>query len=194
MVGQYTSGPSSLVVAWAQFVLAVTAALAAVTWLAGSGDGSRVLSRRAVAAVTAAVAVAAAGPAVQAAFTTVSSSGPAIQVYISLPGIAGFLRCGLTALIGGTLLVVAGRLVPAVRRRVLLLSVPALAAEAMMHWAFGGFLTASPRFAQPVAALTAPQWAALAAVPALGLVIGLVWLSRHERLLRHLATRPSDAP
>jgi hypothetical protein len=76
---------------------------------------------------------------------------------------------------------------------VLLLAVPALAAGALVHWTFGGFLASSPRFTQPVQ-LTAPQWVALAAVPVLGLVAGMIWLGRHERMLRQLAAQPSDPP
>jgi hypothetical protein len=188
---RYTGDPSSVVAEWWQFVLAVTGALAAVTWLAGSGDGGRRLPRRAVAAVAIAVAVTAAAPAVQSAFTTVTVTGPGIEVFSPLSGIAGYLRYGLVALLGGTLLVVAARLGPVVRRRVLLLSVPALAVVGLVHWTFGGFLAASPRFTQPVL-LTAPQWAALAVVPIVSLATGLIWLTRHERMLRELAARPSD--
>jgi hypothetical protein len=192
---QYTGSPSAVVAAWWQFVLAVTAALAAVIWLAApAGNGGvRQLSRRAMVAVAAAGAVVAAVPAVQAAFTTVTSQGPYRVVSSPLSGISGYLRYAMVALMGATLLVAAARLGPAARRRVLLLSVPALAAGALVHWTFGGFLASSPRFAQPVQ-LTAPQWTALAAVPVLGLVAGMIWLGRHERMLRQLAGPPPDAP
>jgi hypothetical protein len=192
---QYTSDPSSVVAAWWQFVLAVTAALAAVTWLAASSDngGARRLSIRVMAAVAAAGAVVAAAPAVQAAFITVTSRGPYLVVSSPLFGISGYLRYAMVALMGATLLVAAARLGPAVRRRVLLLSVPALAAGALVHWTFGGFLASSPRFTQPVL-LTAPQWTALAAVPVLGLVTGMIWLGRQERMLQQLAAQPADPP
>jgi hypothetical protein len=189
LVIQYSSDPSSVVVAWWQFVLAVTAALAAVTWLAApadDGSGQR-LSRRAM------TAVAAAGVVVAAAFSSVASPGPYPVVSSPLAGISGLLRYALLALMGAALLVAALRLSPAVRRRVLLLAVPALAAGAVVHWAFGGFLASSPQFPQPVL-LTAPQWAALAAVPVLGLVTGMIWLGRHERMLHQLAIQPSDSP
>jgi hypothetical protein len=189
LVIQYSSDPSSVVVAWWQFVLAVTAALAAVTWLAGSADdgsGQR-LSRRAMAAV------AIAGVVVAAAFSTVASPGPYQVVSSPLTVISPLLRYALLALMGAALLVAALRLSPAVRRRALLLSVPALAAGALVHWTFGGFLASSPQFPQPVL-LTAPQWAALAAVPVLGLVTGMIWLARHERMLHQLTIQPPDSP
>jgi len=196
VAGQYASDPSSVVAAWWQFVLGVTAALAAVIWLAGSGDGSRLLpgrrlSKRSMAVVAAVAAVAAARPAVESAFLAITGSGPGFSLLGPLFRVDGDLRFGLMVLLGGTLLVAAGRLALAVRRRVLLLFLPALAAGILVHWTFGGFLAASSRFRPPVP-LTGPQWAALAAVPVLGLVLGVTWLNRHERMLHALATRPSD--
>jgi hypothetical protein len=176
LVVQYIGDPPATVMAWWQFVLAATAALAAVAWLAGpvgSGGGQR-LSRRVM------TAVAAAGVVVAAAFTFMTSPGPYVVVYSPLPGISGHLGYATLALMGAMLLVPAARLGPAVRRRVLLLSLPALAMGALVRWTFGAFLVSNPGFARPILP-NAPELVILAAVPVLGLVTGMAWLRRRER-------------
>jgi hypothetical protein len=194
LVTVHASDPSAVVLSWWRFILAITATLATIAWLASPRQASRVLPLWTVAAVVAAVAAIAASPLVTAAFTTVTVAPfhGSYVVYSELDGIEGYLRYGLIAVMAAGLLMGVARLGTAVRRRVLVMAIPTLAAWALVRWTFGGFLAASPRFAQPVQ-LTVPQWIALAAVPVLGLVIGMSWLGRHERMLRRLATQPADA-
>jgi hypothetical protein len=168
-------------------MLAVMTALAAVTLLAGPRIQARPLSLRAVAAVAAVAAALAAAPAAGAASTSVITvTGQGVSTSNPLSAIEGLLADGLLAGLAITLLVVVARLRPAARRRVLVLSLPVAAAAALTAWGFGGFLAASPRFINPVL-LAAPQWAALGTAPVLAFAIGMVWLSRHERMLRLVA-------
>jgi hypothetical protein len=176
------------VTSWWQLVLAVTAALAAIVALTGPGAAGRPLTRRAAGGVLAVAALAVAAPAISAAFTTVTPLGPGGAAMASSPldGIAGFLRYGLLALIAITVAAAVASIARPARRRVLILALPAGSAAALTAWWFGGYLAASPRFIPPVL-LTAPQWAALAAVPLLSFAAGAAWLARHERMLLAVA-------
>jgi hypothetical protein len=181
---RYASAPSFLVVSWWQLMLAVTTALAAVTLLAGPPGGNRPLSRRVIAAVTALAAVLVAAPAIESALTTFTSYDDGAVVAASNPmfGAEGLLREGLLAGLALMLLVAVARLSAAARRRVLVLSVPVAAVAVLTAWGFRGFLASSPQFPHPVL-LSAPQWAALAAVPVLGFAAGMMLISRHERMI-----------
>ena len=83
------------------------------------------------------------------------------------------------------ILIAATRLRPPSRRRVAVLALTVLSAAGLTVGAFGGFIASSQRFAPPVL-LTAPQWAALAAVPVLTFAAGLTLVTRHERRLRRV--------
>jgi hypothetical protein len=180
---RYASAPPFLVVSWWQLMLAVTTALAAVTLLAGPQGGNRPLSRRVIATVTTLAAVVVAAPAIESALTTVTIyDGGAVVASSPVSGAEGLLREGLLAGLALMLLVAVARLSAAARRRVLVLSVPAAAVAVLTAWGFGGFIASSQRFPHPVL-LSAPQWAALGAVPVLGFAAGMMLISRHERML-----------
>jgi hypothetical protein len=185
---RYAGDPASLVMSWWQLMLAVTVALAAIVMLTGAADSHRPLSRRAIGVMLAAAALAVAAPAISAAFTTVTplGSGGAAVMSSPLDGMAGDLRYGLFALIAITVVTVVAGIARPARRRVLIMALPVGSAAALTAWGFGGFLAASGRFTPPVM-LTAPQWAALAAVPLLSFAAAAAWLSRHERMLRAIA-------
>jgi hypothetical protein len=193
VVARHATEPWALVDSWWQLILAVTASVATIAWLANPRPANRVLPRWSLVAMAGVATVFAASPLVYSAVTRVRLYHGGSVVSSVLNGMAGDLNYGLIAVMAAALLVGLARLAPAVRRRVLIMTVPELAAWALVQWAFGGFLASSPRFAQPVQ-LTAPQWAALAAVPVLGLVAGMIWLGRHERMLRQMAGQPSDPP
>ena len=182
----YAGSPWFLVEAWWQLLLAGVAALAAIAVLAGPGAGRRALSWRVTVAMIVAAAVAAAVPAAEAALSTVRAlPGGGGEVSNPLFGIQGLLDYGLLALVAVVILIAATRLRPPARRRVAVLVLTVLSATGLTVWAFGGFLTSSPRFA-PAVPLTAPQWAALAAVPVLTFAAGLTLVARHERRLRRV--------
>jgi hypothetical protein len=103
----------------------------------------------------------------------------------------GILDAGFAAALAASVLVAVGRLSYPVRRRVVILVLPAAAAAALVRWTFGGFIASSPRFVHPVL-LTVPQWAALGAVPVLAFVAGTMWLRRHERMLHRISTAHLD--
>jgi hypothetical protein len=189
----YAGNPSALVTSWWQLMLAVTAALAAIVARSGATAPRRLLGRSAALGVLASVVLAVAGPAISAAFTTITPlGGGAAMASSPLNGVAGFLRYGLFALLTVTVLAAVISIGPAARRRVMLMALPAGSAAAIVAWGFGGFLVASPRFTPPVL-LTAPQWAVLAAVPLLSFAAGVAWLGRYERMLR-LTAEGRQAP
>jgi hypothetical protein len=185
LAARYAGDPASLVTSWWQLMLAVTVALAAIVALSPAAAARRPLTRRAIGGTLAAAALAVAAPAISAAFTTVTplGSGGAALMSSPLDGVAGYLRYGLFALIAVTVMTVVAGIARPARRRVLIMTLPVGAAAALTAWGFGGFLAASGRFTPPVM-LTAPQWAALAAVPLLSFAAAATWLSRHERMLR----------
>jgi hypothetical protein len=180
----YSASPSLVVTSWWKLILALVIALSA---LVAVGSENRVLSWRPVTAVSVAAALLAAWPAVLAATVTVTAApGGGTVAYSPLSGGEGFLADGLLAFVLIVLLLVVARLSPAIRRRVVISLLPAVVTTALVEWTFGGFIASSQRFVHPVQ-LTAPQWAALALVPVLGFAAGLIWLARHERMLRALA-------
>jgi hypothetical protein len=69
-----------------------------------------------------------------------------------------------------------------VRRRLLVLLMPAVSVAAMIKLTFNGFMESSVRFNPPVL-LEPEQWVALVAVPVTAFLAGLVWLHRRERRL-----------
>jgi hypothetical protein len=71
---------------------------------------------------------------------------------------------------------------PAVRRRAVVLLLPAFVTTALVCWGFQGFLPTGPPFGPLM--LSPLQWGALVLVPAIGVAAGLVGLRLYERLLR----------
>jgi hypothetical protein len=193
LAARYASDPSFLVLSWWQLTLAVMTALAAVTLLAAGEGGNRPLSWRAITILAGTAAVLAGAPAIESAFSTVTTAhGVGSAVPNSLSGIQGLWADGLVAGLALTLLAAAERLSPAACRRLAVLSVPVAAAAAVTGWGLRGFLASSPRFAHPVL-LAAAQWAALGVVPVLGFAAGMILLGRHERMLRLVAAGQYDA-
>jgi hypothetical protein len=183
--------PTYLVGSWWQVILEITVAMAITGWLAGprpasSRQASRVLPRWTVEAVAAVLALYAVTPLVAAAFTTVQPvhGGGGYATVSELGGVASGLNYGLIVAAAAVLLIAVIRLDLAVRSRVLIMALPALTAR----WMFGEFPAVSPQLGQPVQ-LTASQWAELAVLPVLGLVAGMIWLRRHDRM----ATQHTDA-
>jgi hypothetical protein len=181
---QYSADPSGLVTSWWKIVFAMVIAVSAFVAIGGE---NRPLSRRAIAATMAAAALLGAWPAVEtASVTAISSVDGGTTFYSPLFGVQGLATDAVLGLNAIVLLVVVGRLGSAVRRRVVILLLPTAGVMALVTFTFGGFLAASPRFANPVL-LTAPQWVALALVPVAVLLVGLVWLARYERMLNRVA-------
>jgi hypothetical protein len=178
----YPGNPAALVTAWWLVTLAVMTALAAVAAAVRPGTGRRPRWLIAVGLLSAAAATA--FPVVEAGFSSVTAfPGGGESVSNPLSGIEGPLRYGLAAAIAISAAGIVVRQVPAVRRRIILLALPALSAAALTAWAFGGFLASTMQFGPP-ARLTAVQWAALGTAPALAFAAGLTLIARHERTLR----------
>lgn len=180
----YSAGPWLLVDDWWQLILAGLAALSAITVLAGPGTARRPLSWPVTVAMIAAVAALAAAPAAETAFNTARAlRGGATEISNPLFRIQGLLDYGPLALMGVVIMIAATRLRPPARRRVAVLALPVLSAAGLTGWVSGGFRVPGQQFTTPVL-LTAPQWAALGAVPVLAFAAGLTLVSRHERALR----------
>lgn len=186
--------PWAIVNAWWVIILMITAALATVPWLVSPRRARWVLPRATMAVISCLMTLLAATPLLAAAFNAVMpAQGGFIVSGVRQGFFGGFVNYGLAAAALLGLLAGVTRLSPAVRRRVLILVIPALAAWALVEWEFGGFIASRPWFPPPVP-LTVPQWAVLAAVPVLGLIAGMTWLGRHERMLRRRTTPPTAAP
>jgi hypothetical protein len=94
-------------------------------------------------------------------------------------GLARLLAYALALVIG----LVAMRLADGgVRRRLFVLTAPAIALSAVITFGFGGFVASSRRFDPPVL-LVPEQWVVLMVVPILTLFVGVAWVRRRERRL-----------
>jgi hypothetical protein len=172
------SGP--LMVSYWQAVVALVAAVSALGSLRGQG---RPLSWWAITALAAAAAILAGWPAVEAAFVTytpiTANSG---TISDPLGGIAGWLNDGLFA---ATLILMAAAIAalrPAVRRRTIVLLLPAFVTTALACWGFRGFLPDGLPLG--LLMLSPLQWQDLVLVPAIGVVACFIGLRLYERLLR----------
>jgi hypothetical protein len=169
------AGP--LLVAYWQAGAALVTATAALGSLRSQG---RPLSWRAVTALAAASAILAGWPAVEMAFVKITS-GTANSGTISDPlwGIEGWLTDGLFAVTLILMIAAISVLRPAVRRRAIVLLLPAFVTTALACWGFQGFLpNGIPGPLVPV------QWQPLALVPVIGVVTCFIGLRLYERLLR----------
>jgi len=189
MLALVVSGhPGVLMVSYWQAAMALVTAAATLGSLPGSLLGSprsqgRPLSWRAVAALAAAAAILAGWPAVEAAsvrYTPITAGSGTISD--ALAGTEGWLGDGLFAGILILMLVAVLALRPAVRRRAVVLLLPAFVTTALACWGFRGFAPAGPPFGPLV--LSPLQWQDLVLVPLAGVAAGLAGLRLYERLLR----------
>jgi len=80
---------------------------------------------------------------------------------------------------------------PGVRRRGVVLLLPAFVTTALVCWGFQGWLPTGPPFGSLM--LSPLQWQDLVLVPVIGVAPGLIGLRLYERLLRRrAATAPAD--
>jgi hypothetical protein len=176
----YSSSPSGFVSSWWKLVFDVVIALSAFVAVRSE---HRPLSWPAATAIAAAAALLAAWPTIEEASVTFTPNAGGGGIASSpFFGVQGFVTDGLLALVMIVVLVAVGRLIPAVRRRVVILLLPTVGALALVSWTFGGFLASSPRYLHPVL-MTPPQWAVLVLVPVASFCGGLIWLGRYERFL-----------
>jgi hypothetical protein len=193
VAGVYVENPADLVAQWWRLVLAVAAAAALTTVIrpAAAGDRAHPLGVRARIAVGVAAILAGAAPAIEALTVIVTPMGPSgfSETYwgplgsFGLPWMDHRPLASLAALVVMiALAIVVVRLSPAVRRRVVVLTLPAAVTALVVTLTFGGFMASSPRFIPPVY-LIGPQWVSLMAVPVLAFVGGTWLVARYERKL-----------
>jgi len=143
----------------------------------------RPLSWRAVTALAAAAATLAGWPAVEVATVTYNPiTANSDTISDPLSGIAGWLNDGLFASILILMLAAIAALRPAVRRRAVVLLLPAFVTTALACWGFRGFLPGGLPFG--LLMLSPLQWQVLVLVPVIGVVAGFIGLRLYERLLR----------
>jgi hypothetical protein len=190
----YAEYPWDVVTSWWILVLAVTAAAAQVLTVRPEAEPPgerRRLGPRSRIAVAVAALFAATAPALESFTVVVTQLGEHAYTesyrppfnYLTLP-VAGHrpvVSIALTVLVV-LLAVLVLRLSPAVRRRVVLLGLPAAVTQLVVLWTFNGYLQSSPRFDPPVY-LVAPQWISLVAVPILVFAFGAWLIARYERRL-----------
>jgi hypothetical protein len=170
------AGP--LMVAYWQVAVALATVASALGSLRSPG---RPLSWRAVTALAAAGVILAGWPAVEVAFVrytpiTANSS----RISDPLAGIGGWLNDGLFAATLILMLTAIAALRPAVRRRAIVLLLPAFVTTALACWGFQGFLPTGVPFGSLV--LSPLQWPTLVLVPVIGVVTCFLGLRLWERL------------
>jgi len=176
-----------LMVAYWQAVVALVAATSALGSLRSQG---RPLSWRAVTALAAAAAILAGWPAAEVAsvtYTPITANSGTISDPLS--GMQGWLTDGLFAVTLILMLATMAALRPGVRRRAVVLLLPALVTTALVCWGFQGFVPTGPPFGPLM--LSSLQWQDLVLVPVIGVVAGFIGLRLYERLLRR---RESEKP
>jgi hypothetical protein len=161
----------------------VAVALAVVTSALGSlRSQGRQLSWRAVTALAAAGAVVAGWPAAEMAFVTYTPvTADSGTISDPLRGIGGWLNDGLFAATLILMIAAIAALRPAVRRRAIVVLLPAFVTTALVCWGFQGFLPNGI----PFGPLVLTQWQALVLIPVIGVITCLTGLRLYERLLRH---------
>jgi hypothetical protein len=178
-----------LMVAYWQAVVALVAAASALGSLRSQG---RPLSWRAVTALAAAAAILAGWPAAEVAsvtYTPITANSGTISDPLS--GIDGWLGDGLFALTLILMLAAIAALRPAVRRRAVVLLLPAFVTTALACWGFRGFRPAGPPFGLLV--LSPLEWQVLVLVPVIGVAAGVTGLRLYERLLRRRAATTQNS-
>jgi hypothetical protein len=188
----YAEMPWAVVSSWWILVLAVTGAAALVMVARPDGERRRPLGTRSRVAVGLVAVLAVTSPALewltavrtQLDDRTWTESYRTPFQYVTLP----MLRPGrpaasiAVAVLVVVLAVVVLRLAPAIRRRVIVLALPAAVTALVVMYTFNGFVQSSARFDPPVY-LETPQWIALFAVPVLAFAFGAWMIARYERKL-----------
>jgi hypothetical protein len=184
----YAESPGAVVTSWWILMLAVTGATALVMLARPDGARRRPLGTRSRVALGLAAMLAVAAPALESLTVVVTryddnSWSEAYRPPFNWFGLAlvdhrPVVSITVTVLVV-LLAVVVLRLSPAVRRRVVLLALPAAATELVVLLTFNGFLQASARFDPPVY-LVPPQWIILMVLPAVVFVAGAWLLARYE--------------
>jgi hypothetical protein len=182
-----SAGDGALMVLWEVVVALVTAASA----LGSLRGEERPLSWWAVLPLTAAAVILAGWPAVEARavrYTSVTANSGRISD--SLSGNEGWLSDGLFAVILVLLVAAIVALRPAVRRRALVLLLPAFVTTALACWGFRGWAPSGTPFGPLM--LSPLQWHLLVLVPAIGVAACFTGLRVYERWLRRRALRPQE--
>jgi hypothetical protein len=170
----------ALMVAYWQVVVALVTAGSALGSLRSQ---DRPLSWRAVTALAAAAAILAGWPAVEVSFVTYTPVGAnSGMISDPLSSSEGWLGDGLFAVTLVLLLIAIAALRPVVRRRAVVVLVPAFVTTMLACWGFRGFLPDGP----PVGLLMLSplKWEVLVLVPVIGVVGGFTGLRLYERRLR----------
>jgi hypothetical protein len=100
-----------------------------------------------------------------------------------LEGIQGWVTDGLFAGVLALMLAAIIALRPAVRRRAVVLLLPAFVTTALTCWGFSGFLPSGLPIG--LLRLSPLRWQILVLVPVIGVVAGFTGLRLYERRLRH---------
>jgi hypothetical protein len=166
----HVSYPWTILDGWATLVLAATVA---VTGLIAVPYRSQVLSRPAILTLGAAVIVTGPWPLAQALL------GDQGAAYVAF-NVAGVIL-GAGAVLAG--LIVVGRLMPPVRRRVLVVLAPAVTVFFFAHWTGGSFSLVSLYVGEMPGQFVSAQWAYVAGMPVAVFLGGMLWLARYERAL-----------
>jgi len=164
--------------------------VAATSALGSLRSQGRPLSWRAVTALAAAAAILAGWAAAEVAsvtYTPITANSGTISDPLS--GMQGWLTDGLLAVTLILMLATMAALRPGVRRRAVVLLLPALVTTALVCWGFQGFVPTGPPFGPLM--LSPLQWQDLVLVPVIGVVAGFTGLRLYERLLRR---RESEKP
>jgi hypothetical protein len=158
--GLYYSGNLiAFVTGWWEIVIGVVVAASA---LVAMGSDHRPLSWRAITTIAVSAALLVLWP----LESTTATAVPALVVIMLLLEIK--------------------RLNPAIRQRVIVLLLPVFVTVVPVSWLFTSVTASRPRFGIQLAA---PEWAALAVAPVLSFAVGLIWIARHERVLRRTSVR-----
>jgi hypothetical protein len=180
------AGP--LMVSYWQTVVALVAAAAALSSLRSQG---RPLSWRAAAALAAAAAILAGWPAAEVApvtYTRLTANSGTISDPLS--SVEGWLTDGLFAVTLILMLATIAALRPAVRRRAVVLLLPAFVTTALVCWGFQGWMPNGRPFGPLM--LSPLQWQDLVLVPLIGVVACFIGLRLYERQLRRRAATSAE--
>ena len=180
-----SGGDGALMVLWWEVAVALVTTASALGSLRSE---ERPLSWWAVLPLTAAAVILAGWPAVEAwavRYTPVTATSSRISD--SLSGNEGWLSDGLFAVILVLLVAAIVALRPAVRRRALVLLLPAFVTTALACWGFRGWGPSGTPFGPLM--LDPLQWQLLVLVPAIGVAACFTGLRVYERWLRRRALR-----
>ena len=180
-----SGGDGALMVLWWEVAVALVTAASALGSLRSE---ERPLPWWAVLPLTAAAVILAGWPAVEAwavRYTPITTNSG--RIADSLSGNEGWLSDGLFAVILVLLVAAIVALRPAVRRRALVLLLPAFVTTALACWGFRGWTPEAGPFAPLM--LDPLQWHLLVLVPAIGVAACFTGLRVYERWLRRRALR-----